>query len=136
MSWIVDTCILLDIFEADPEFATASADVLDRLGSDGLELAPVSYVELAPAFHGDHFAQDEFLALLGISCNPDGSRDDLLSAHKAWHSQVIRKRQGTAPKRPIADVLIGALALRHDGLITRNPADFKALFPSLRIETP
>jgi predicted nucleic acid-binding protein len=36
----------------------------------------------------------------------------------------------------VADVLIGALALRHDGLITRNGDDFLALYPKLRIVDP
>lgn len=43
---------------------------------------------------------------------------------------------GLAAKKPIADVLIGALALRHDGLVTRNPADFRRHYPSLRIVEP
>ena len=33
-------------------------------------------------------------------------------------------------------VLIGALALRHEGLVTRNPDDFRRHFPALRIVVP
>jgi predicted nucleic acid-binding protein len=36
----------------------------------------------------------------------------------------------------VADVLIGAFAIRHDGLITRNDADFRALYPTLPIINP
>jgi hypothetical protein len=32
--------------------------------------------------------------------------------------------------------LIGALALRHDGLITRNGDDFLALYPRITIVNP
>lgn len=83
MSWVVDTCVLIDVLEADPEFAQAS-----------------------------------------------------LAAHRAGSLHIQRRRHSTSPKRPIAEVLIGALATRHSGLLTRNPADFHTLFPSLPLRTP
>jgi len=48
---------------------------------------------------------------------------------------VESKRGGQLPKRPIADVLIGAFALRFQGLLTRNLQDFRPLFPTLAIHT-
>ena len=39
-------------------------------------------------------------------------------------------------RNPIADVLIGAYAMQKGGLITRNEADFKALYPNLTIFNP
>ena len=136
MSWVVDTCVLLDIFEGDPEFAESSADALDAHASEGLAIAPVSYVDLAPAFHRNRAAQDEFLAGLGIATDFDGARESILAAHKAWGDHVAQKRAGTVRRRPIADVLIGAFALTKGGLITRNAPDFRSLFPSLRIVEP
>ena len=41
MSWVVDTCVLLDIFENDEEFALASADALDAHASDFRALFPM-----------------------------------------------------------------------------------------------
>ena len=58
------------------------------------------------------------------------------AAHKAWYEHILRKRSGTEKKRPIADVMIGAYAMRKGGLITRNEADFKTLYPSLTIFNP
>lgn len=136
MSWVVDTCVLLDIFEGDPEFAESSADALDAHASEGLAIAPVSYVELAPAFHGNRAAQDEFLAALGVATDFDGGRESVLAAYKAWNDHVAQKRAGIVRRRPIADVLIGAFALTKGGLITRNAPDFRPLFPSLRIVDP
>ena len=49
---------------------------------------------------------------------------------------VQRKRAGAVVKRPIADVLIGAYAMQKGGLITRNEADFRSLYPSLAIFNP
>ena len=136
MSWVVDTCVLVDVFEGDPEFAGGSADALDALSPEGLVVSPVTFVELAPAFHGDIEGEREFLAALGIETDSAFDDDVLLAAHRAWHRQILRKRAGDAPKRPVADVLIGALAMRRSGLLTRNVVDFRALFPALRIRVP
>ncbi|MBM3833050.1 MAG: type II toxin-antitoxin system VapC family toxin [Verrucomicrobia bacterium] len=40
------------------------------------------------------------------------------------------------PKRPLADILIGAFALRFDGLLTRNETDFRSVFSQLTIVSP
>jgi hypothetical protein len=37
---------------------------------------------------------------------------------------------------PVADVLIGAFATTRQGLLTRNPAGFAVVFPSLTVVTP
>ena len=62
MAWVVDTCVLLDIYSADPQFAQSSADCLANYLSDGLVISPVTYVELAPAFEGNTKLQEQFLA--------------------------------------------------------------------------
>jgi hypothetical protein len=36
----------------------------------------------------------------------------------------------------VADLLIGAFASRHDGLITRNSVDFRVLYPQLQVIDP
>ncbi|MBM3833051.1 MAG: hypothetical protein FJ403_07220 [Verrucomicrobia bacterium] len=61
MAWAVDTCLLIDIAESDPQFGVSSAQLLDRQRSDGLVICPVSYIELAPVFQTDEAARDEFL---------------------------------------------------------------------------
>ena len=76
------------------------------------------------------------LSGLGIECNFAGNKETVLAAHKAWYEHVQRKRLGGALKRPIADVLIGAYAMQKGGLITRNEADFKTIYPDLTIFNP
>jgi predicted nucleic acid-binding protein len=61
---------------------------------------------------------------------------DTLAAHEAWCRHVAAKRAAKIPKRPIADLLIGAFASRFDGILTRNDGDFRATFPNLKIVTP
>ena len=136
MAWVVDTCVLLDVLEDHPEFGRLSALVLDGHATEGLTVCPVTYAELAPAFEGDSTLQDEFLTGVGIDFRQDWTWEDTLRAHESWNRFIQRKRSGLTPKRPLADILIGAFALRHQGLITRNPEDFKAVFPELSLRVP
>ncbi len=136
MAWIVDTCVLLDVLEDDPEFGRSSAVTLDAHVEEGLIVCPVTYAELAPAFQGDRSLQDEFLGGIGMDFRQDWLWEDTLRAHEAWNTFVQRKRAGLLPKRPLADILIGAFAIRHQGLITRNPDDFKPIFPGLTLRGP
>ena len=136
MSWVVDTCVLIDIAEGDPQFGRRSARLLDQRRSAGLLVAPVSYIELAPRFRGMETAQQEFLEAIGVNWTDSWIWPDTLVAHKAWFAYRLKRGRGQITKRPIADILIGAFASRFDGLLTRNTKDFRALFPDLRMEAP
>lgn len=136
MSWVVDTCILLDVLEDDPEFGAPSAELLDQLAEEGLSICPVTYVELAPAFGGDISLQEEFLSGVGVDHSVAWAFEDTLEANSAWNRLIQERRAGRAAKRPIADVLIGAFAARRTGLVTRNPQDFEQAFPKLEIRNP
>ena len=135
MAWVVDTCLLIDVAEADPTFGVASARLLDLKRADGLTICPVSYVELAPVFNGDQIAQREFLFNLGVAGSDAWTQADTEEAHRAWHRYVTLRRATQAPKRPLADILIGAFASRCNGILTRNESDFRRVFPSLAITT-
>ena len=136
MIWVVDTCVILDILDRHAKFAEMSSAALQSKLDDVLTVAPITYVELAPAFNGDAAAQDAFLDGMWIHRDFNGSKESVLAAHKAWHEHILRKRLGVAAKRPIADIMIGAYAMQKGGLITRNEADFKTLYPSLTIFNP
>ena len=136
MSMVVDTCVILDVLDRDPVFGAASAEAIDRYAEGGLLISPLTYVELAPAFLGDETRERDFLFEIGIDLPPTFGEDDLSLAHAAWNNHIQRKRSGKVAKRPVADVMIGALAQATNGLITRNPDDFRALFPTLNIVTP
>ena len=133
---VVDTCVILDVLEQDPTFGLASAEVLEKYAEGGLIISPLTYVELSPTFLGDETRERDFLFEIGIDLPPEFGEDDLSPAHAAWNGHIQRKRSGKAARRPVADVMIGALAQANDGLITRNADDFRALFPSLNIITP
>ena len=133
---VVDTCVILDVLEQDPTFGLASAEVLEKYAEGGLIISPLTYVELSPAFLGDETRERDFLFEIGIDLPPGFSEDDLSLAHAAWNDHIQRKRSGKTARRPVADVMIGALAQANDGLNTRNASDFRTLFPALTIVSP
>ena len=136
MAWVVDTCVLIDVLVEDPQFGLSSAQILDACFEEGLLICPMTYAELSPALQGDRALQDEFLAGVGVDFRQDWVWADTLRAHQAWNEFIRRRRSGQLPRRPLADVLIGAFATRFQGLITRNPEDFTKLFPSLPLRVP
>lgn len=92
MAWVVDTCLVIDVAEADPAFGVASAKLLDNKRADGLTICPVTYVELAPVFNGDQTAQNEFLFNLGVTWPEAWTQADTEEAHRAWHRYVTARR--------------------------------------------
>jgi len=136
MPWVVDTCVLVDVLEDDPDHGKGSAALLGRKLEEGLVICPVTYVELAPAFGGSAGLQEQFLAGVGADWRQPWTWQDTAAAHRAWEAHVTGRRARRSTRRPIADVLIGAFASRFDGLVTRNAGDFRRLFPSLALAEP
>lgn len=134
--WVVDTCIVLDVFEHDPRFGLPSARLLERLLPDGLAVSPVTMVELSAAFSGDLVEQMRFLDHAGIAYSDPWTSADMEASHRAWHAYVRARRTEKVPRRPVADLLIGGFAFNRGGLVTRNPGDFKRWFPKLTIREP
>lgn len=61
--------------------------------------------------------------------------------HHTATTPCVRSAKETRPdvlttRRPIADILIGAFAARHEGLVTRNPDHFRPFFPQLVLAEP
>jgi predicted nucleic acid-binding protein len=136
MTWIVDTCVVLDVFENDPQLGKGSAKLLEKLLPAGLAVSPVTMIELSAAFAGDLAEQKKFLDQAGISHKEPWTTANTEAAHAAWNAYVMDRRAHKIPKRPVADLLIGGFATNRDGLITRNPDDFRRWFPKLTIREP
>ena len=78
MTWVVDTCVLIDILRGDKLFSEKSSDALQAKMDDVLTIAPLTYVELAPEFNGDVVAQDAFLdSIWGCSTKSGTDMTDL-----------------------------------------------------------
>jgi predicted nucleic acid-binding protein len=128
--------LIIDVLENDRSFGLRSASLLDDHLAQGLVACPVTVVELAPAFAGRFERQRSFMERVGIRQDEDWQLADTVQAHGAWYRHISRRRTRLAPKRPIADALIGAFSLRFSGLLTRNETDFRRMFPKLKIVQP
>jgi len=136
MAWVVDTCLLIDVASEDPAFARATGELLEARRANGLVACPVTIVELSPIFSGVWSDMEEFLRPTGVRSDETWTQSDTKAASIAWNAAAQRKRDGQDARRPVADILIGAFALRFDGLLTRNPDDFKNVFPTLNLLQP
>ena len=136
MAWTIDTCVVLDVFEHDPQFGKSSATLLEGLLPAGLLVSPVTMVELSAAFDGDLLEQKAFLNQAGISYAEHWTMADTEAAQSSWNSYVRARRAHRIPRRPVADILIGGFALNRGGLGTRNPDDFRRWFPKLPLREP
>ena len=146
--FVVDTCVLVDIALPDPTFGAQSAKYLEglRAAGCGLSVSPVTMVELAPTFGGDIGSQKEFLDLVGVAYDEPWTAAETEAAHPAWAAYVARRqamrkkhpksKQAAEPRRPVADVLIGAFASRRYGIVTRDPEHFARCFPDLELRNP
>lgn len=94
------------------------------------------FVEIASTFRGDVARQKLWLTELALDFHEPWTDRDTEEVHRLWNDFIQRRRQGLVGKRPIADVLIAAFALRHQGLITRNAADFRSICPALTLVEP
>lgn len=136
MTWVVDTCVVIDVLEGDPQFGLPSARLLQHLLPQGLCVSPVTMVELGAAFAGDLAAQRAFLRDAAISADEAWTEADTATAHAGWHRYVQAKRLTRAARRPVADLLIGAFAANRRGLVTRNAGAFTRWFPQLKVREP
>jgi predicted nucleic acid-binding protein len=135
-SWVVDTCVVLDLAINDTLHGIKSAQLLQSKLRDGLVICGVTFVELSPAFGGKLAELKRFLIGARIGWEEPWTLADTEAAHDGWWRYVHQKRQGLTARRPVADLLIGAFAGRSRGLITRNPADFKRFYPGLKVLCP
>jgi predicted nucleic acid-binding protein len=131
--WVVDTCVLLDLVHGTDQQAADAEAVLAKAGS--VVICPVSVVELGPTFTNPSKLRD-FLLDYGIDSSEAFTSEDAEVGRAAWQRIIAARRATGAPRRPIADILIGAFAQRRNGIITRNGSDFTTLFPQLPVWVP
>ena len=129
----VDSNALLDFFNHDPQFGTASRDALRSAAGEGRLLAcDVVWAEIAGCFASISACRDT-LRDLEIEFSPI-QPEAAFEAGWAW--KAYRARGG--PKtRVAADFLIGAHALcQADRLLTRDRGFYRSYFKRLKIVDP
>ena len=130
---LVDTNVLIDVLEDDPEWAEWSVTQL-RAQSQIHELMinPLIYAELSLAFKAWE-ELDEVVDQLGLVVQ-DLPRAALFLAGKAF----IRYRSaGGAKSNVLPDFFIGAhAAVQGVSILTRDASRYKSYFPGIRLVTP
>jgi predicted nucleic acid-binding protein len=119
--------------------ANRSAEVLREHGArSGLVIAPIVYAELFahPGWKPKDVA--DFLAATAIAVDWTLTEAVWTQAGHVFGSYARRRaREGSAaPRRLLADFVIGAHALEIGTLITRDADFFRTNFPALRVVVP
>jgi len=129
----VDTSVLLDFLNHDPEFGTASRDALRSCAGEGPLLAcDVVWAEIAGCFPSISACRDT-LRELEIEFSPVQPE----AAFQAGLSWKTYRQRGGARARVAADFLIGAHALSQaDRLLTRDRGFYRSCFKRLTIVDP
>lgn len=130
---LVDTNVVLDVIENDPEWAAWSQAQLDSAAlKDILIINPVIYAELSLAFRRIE-ELERMLAKTGLRVEPL-PREGLFLAAKVF---LQYRRKGGAKTGVLPDFFIGAHAAVLDlPLLTRDTARYETYFPSLKLISP
>lgn len=130
---LVDTCVLIDVFDDDPTWSDWSRRQLDVWAVRGpLLINPVIYAELAADF-------DSIESLDGvIACAELELREIPREAlYLAGQAHVRYRRRGGTPASVLSDFFVGAhAAVMNVPLLTRDTARYAAYFGNLRLIAP
>ncbi|MDX9768665.1 MAG: type II toxin-antitoxin system VapC family toxin [Ectothiorhodospiraceae bacterium] len=130
---IVDTNVLVDVLEDDPEWGEWSVGRMRDLARvHEIVINPVIYAELSLAFDAVEDLDAAIADLdLGVIELP---RPALFLAGKAF---VRYRRLGGIKSNVLADFFIGAhAAVAGCPILTRDPRRYRSYFPSLRLIVP
>jgi hypothetical protein len=130
---LVDTNVLLDVFEDDPRWASWSQEQLESAAlADQLTINAIIYAELSVAFARiEELEQVITQAALSVEPIP---REALFLAGKAFVD--YRRRRG-GKDGVLPDFFIGAhAAVAGCALLTRDVTRYRAYFPSVRLISP
>lgn len=130
---LVDTNVLVDVLEDDPQWAVWSiAQLRAQSQLHALAINPVIYAELSLTFDS-HDALDDALAGMEIQLT-ELPRPALFLAGKAF---VRYRREGGPRQNVLADFFIGAhAAVVRWPLLTRDARRYRAYFPTVELITP
>ena len=130
----IDSSIIIDVLEPDPEHGPASREALRRCLREGSMVAcDAVWAEVATAFGHAQARAIEALREIGIAYSPM-TEEAALRAAECWYR--FRKRSG-GKDRIVADFLIGGHALvQADRLLTRGRGFYRDYFKSLKLVVP
>lgn len=130
---LVDSCVLLDVITADPQWSTWSAEQLSRCLTQGsLAINPIIYAEVAFAYEQIEIV-DEVLPAHLYLYRPIPKEAAFLAAR----AHADYRARGGSRQMILPDFLIGAHAvIERYPLLTRDGRRYRHSFPGLELITP
>jgi predicted nucleic acid-binding protein len=130
---LVDSCVLLDLFTDDKNWADWSESTLEKYSqTNSLYINSIVYTEVSIGFNKVEEVECAIEAL-GIKVL-ELPREALFLTGKAYIK--YRKNKGTKTS-PLPDFFIGAHAsVSQFGLVTRGLAKYKTYFPQVKLIHP
>jgi len=130
---LVDSCVLLDLFTDDENWADWSETTLEKYSqTNTLYINSIIYTEISIGFDRVEAVEDAIEAL-GIKVL-ELPREALFLTGKAYLK--YRKNRGTKTS-PLPDFFIGAHAsVANFALVTRDMSKYKTYFPQARLIHP
>ena len=130
---LVDTNVLVDVLQNDPQWADWSiAQLRAQAQLHALAINPVIYAELSLSF-STFEALDRVVATMELALH-EVPRPALFLAGKAY---LQYRRRGCAKAQVLPDFFIGAhAAVEGWPLLTRDASRFRTYFPRLEVIAP
>ena len=130
---LIDSCVLLDLFTNDPQWANWSERILDTFSqTNTLYINTIVYTEISIGFTKIEVL-DEAISELGIKVL-EIPREALFLTGKTF---LKYRRNKGAKKSPLPDFFIGAhAAISKFTLVTRDVAKYKTYFPQINLVSP
>lgn len=129
---LVDSCVLIDVFDFDENWSEWSLTALNNCKSEGLRINAVVYAEVGPSFK----SASQFNSTLA---ELDLTYSDINPA-AAWRAaqayEKYRQNKG-AQKMILPDFYIGAHAeVMKWAVLTRDQSRVRTYFPTVRLIAP
>jgi len=130
---LVDTNILIDIFQNDAVWADRSTEAMAQAAArEKLAINEIVYAELAAGF-ADRAALDEALSAMPLGWAPL-NKEALALAGRTFRRY---RREGGGKANVLADFFIGAQAsVERFALLTRDVARYRNYFPDVQLLKP
>lgn len=133
MGVLVDSCVLLDVFEDDPRWFEWSVAQLEHYSeAHPLLINPIIYAEVSIGFERIEDLEAQMRGF-GLKFQPL-PKEALFLAGKAF---VDYRRRGGQRRSPLPDFFIGAhAAVAGWRLLTRDPTRYRSYFPRVDLIYP
>jgi predicted nucleic acid-binding protein len=130
---MVDSCVLIDIFQEDPIWYKWSASVIEIHAEVSMfVINPIIYAEISVAFK--KIEEIEEALPLGYFLREPIPHEAAFLAAKSF---LKYKRNGGSKSQTLPDFFIGAHALVNGmSIITRDKCRYATYFPALKLITP